>query len=124
MKLELIPTITALLQQDAISIVGDRSLIDKLSEQIAMMIYFIPSFSNSTYPAPFLMLFHQPQIPLITESVDRPLSKQALYSIKISTEKLELLAHIHSNSDVVAEDAETKSMFCRTPANLKRLISH
>ncbi|PKG58110.1 hypothetical protein [Shewanella sp. GutDb-MelDb] len=114
MKIELIPTISSLLQQDAISVSGDKQLIEKLSEQIAILTHFIPSFSNSTYPEPFLMLFHQPKIPLLTESIDRPLSKQVLYSIKLTTEAVELLAHIHNE-----HDTEIKTVFNQVFSSLK-----
>ncbi len=114
MKIELIPTISSLLQQDALSVSGDKQLIDKLSEQIAILTHFIPSFSNGSYPEPFLMLFHQPQIPLLTESIDRPLSKQVLYSIKLTTEGVKLLAHIHSEHEVIIT-----TVFSQVFSNLK-----
>lgn len=119
MKIELIPTVASLLQQGALSISGDNQLIEKFAEHISAMTDFVPSFADSLNSECIPRLFQQSQIPELSASIDRPLSKQVLYSIKISAEKLELLAHIHSNSDVVAEDAETKSIFCRTLANLK-----
>jgi hypothetical protein len=66
MKIELIPTISSLLQQDALSVSGDKKLIEKLSEHIAMMDYFIPSFSNRVDSDYFSAPFHRPKVPLLT----------------------------------------------------------
>ncbi|MBQ4889292.1 hypothetical protein J8L86_05500 [Shewanella sp. MMG014] len=115
MNIELIPTVTSLLQQDAITVSGDRQLIEKLSEHMEMMLR-LPSFANrSASRSRFFPKEHKNPIRhKLIGSIDRPLTKQVIYSIKLSAEHIELLAHIHSEHDVVE-----KAVFSKTLSNIK-----
>jgi hypothetical protein len=118
MKMELIPTVQSLLKQDAISIRGDNALIEKFTNFVSSESFeyeLIPIFNFDNFP----FLDHDARkIPLLSDSIDRPFSKNVLYSISLQPEKFEVLVHAHSTS---GSDSTTKPIYTVINPNLSKL---
>ncbi|GIU36561.1 hypothetical protein L2719_19935 [Shewanella schlegeliana] len=120
MKMELIPTVQSLLKQDAIRVEGDIALIEaftKLIDLLSFQYEHPPVFDFNSYP----FLDHSARkIPLLSDSINRPLSQQVLYSISLQPERFEVLVHIHSDSTAKPEYT-TKPVYTVRKPNLSNL---
>tara|TARA_R110000851_G_scaffold210486_3_gene363007 strand:+ start:38021 stop:38899 length:879 start_codon:yes stop_codon:yes gene_type:complete len=118
MKMELIPTVQSLLKQDAICIRGDNVLIEKFTDLVSSESFeyeLIPIFNIDNC----LFLNHNARkIPLLSDSIDRPFSKNVLYSISLQPEKFEVLVHAHSAS---GSDSTTKPIYTVINPNVSKL---
>ncbi|WP_338726004.1 hypothetical protein V8687_21155 [Shewanella baltica] len=118
MKMDLIPTVTSLLVQDAISISGDNDLIEKFTEHVYLHSFGYehpPTFDSSGYPC---LIYAERTVPQLSDSIDRPISKQVLYSITLLPEKFEVLVHVHSAD---SSDNITKPIYTVIKPNLSML---
>lgn len=118
MKMDLIPTVTSLLVQDAISISGDNDLIEKFSEHVLLYSFGYehpPTFDSSGYPC---LIYAERTVPQLSDSIDRPISKQVLYSITLLPENFEVLVHVHSAQD---SNSTTKPIYTAIMPNLSML---
>ncbi|MGE6648831.1 hypothetical protein ACQKE0_06080 [Shewanella colwelliana] len=107
MKADLIPTVRSLLAQNAISVSGDEALITRLASVLFFKEHFIKP--NFTYDDDFEERFHKLDKSLsLTDSINRPITKQVLYSIELLPEQLTISAHIHNATGCVNKTIYTK----------------
>lgn len=96
MKMDLIPTVQSLLKQEAIRIEGNIELIEAFDELIqsnSFQYKYPPTFEINGYPFAKDNRYYPPSL---SDSIERALSQQVLYSIKLLPEKFEVLIHFYS----------------------------
>ncbi|MXR70984.1 hypothetical protein GNT65_20205 [Shewanella sp. JBTF-M18] len=115
MKADVIPTVRSLLAQNAISVSGDKTLITRLSSVLSFKEYYVkPDFTcdiatkNWSHELNALLS--------LTDSINRPITKQVLYSIELLPERFTLTAHIHN-----ATGCDHKTIYTKRTPNLKQL---
>ncbi|WP_445946218.1 hypothetical protein [Shewanella sp.] len=115
MNIEWIPTVRSLLDQKAISFSGDEALILNLSAVLFFKERIIkPNFTYDGSCETYHMRIDE--APRLIDSLNRPITKQVLYSIELLPERFTLTAHIHN-----ATGCDNKTIYTKLNPNLNHL---